>query len=168
MQAQKRLVRVVYHFPCPDGAYAALAAFLRYNKRQDVGNVLSPVSNFLSQRDLDLKFIPHATFRPLSVEDDTLFPSESEVFLYDTCLYLQKLTIYRLDYVGPQDFVPRISKKVKKVVLIDHHRTAFEYVQEWKASQVLPDNCMSLQLNLLNRHDNDTKIFLYLNQLRRI
>jgi len=47
----------------------------------------------------------------------------------------------RLDYVGPKDFVPRISKKVKKVVLIDHHLTAAEYIEGWKASAALPENC---------------------------
>lgn len=44
--------------------------------------------------------------------------------------------------MGPQDFIPRISKQVKKVVLLDHHRTAVEYVEEWKAANTLPDNCM--------------------------
>jgi len=106
----KRVVRVLYHCPCPDGAFAALAAYLRWNKDPQV----------------EMDFIPHSTFRALPVEDNPAFTPDAEVFL--------------LDYVGPSDFVHRISKKVRHVTLLDHHKTAFELVEQWKLENSLPQN----------------------------
>jgi oligoribonuclease NrnB/cAMP/cGMP phosphodiesterase (DHH superfamily) len=106
----KRAIRVVYHCPCPDGAFAALAAYLKFHKEAQV----------------DLDFIPHSTYRALPVEDNPAFTPDAEVFL--------------LDYVGPSDFVHRVAKKVRHVTLLDHHKTAFELMEQWKSENSLPAN----------------------------
>ena len=79
-------------------------------------------------------------------------------------LFHKRLTLRscRLDYVGPADFVHRVAKKVLKcpfsllvgcayltlpqvrhVTLLDHHKTAFELMEQWKAENSLPQNCTS-------------------------
>ncbi len=63
---QQRLVRVVYHYPCPDGAFAALAAYLYFHKKPNI----------------DLDFVPHATFKPLEVENNPHFTPNTEVYMY--------------------------------------------------------------------------------------
>jgi oligoribonuclease NrnB/cAMP/cGMP phosphodiesterase (DHH superfamily) len=124
----KRAVRIVYHWPCPDGAYAALAAYLKFHKEPQV----------------DLDFIPHSTFRALPIEDNPAFTPDAEVFL--------------LDYVGPADFVHRVAKKVRHVTLLDHHKTAFELMEQWKSENSLPQN---FDFQLINEKSGATIAYDY-------
>jgi hypothetical protein len=54
------------------GAYAALAAYLKFHKLPEV----------------DLDFIPHSTYRALPVEDNPAFTPDAEVFLYSALSYI--------------------------------------------------------------------------------
>ncbi|KAL9155464.1 hypothetical protein ABFS82_09G005100 [Erythranthe guttata] len=85
---------VLYHYPCPDGAFAALAAYL-----------------YLSQSPTAPLFFPNTVYSPLRAED--LPFNEID-------------TVYLLDFVGPPGFVQQLSPKVRKVVVLDHHKTALE------------------------------------------
>ncbi|KAK7270690.1 hypothetical protein RJT34_26024 [Clitoria ternatea] len=86
---------ILYHYPCPDGAFAALAAHLYFKAT----SLLSPL------------FFPNTVYNPLRAED----------------LPLNEISdIYLLDFVGPTGFVQEISTKVPRVIVLDHHKTAFE------------------------------------------
>eukprot|EP01119_Soliformovum_irregulare_P022049 TRINITY_DN7462_c0_g1_i2.p1 TRINITY_DN7462_c0_g1~~TRINITY_DN7462_c0_g1_i2.p1 ORF type:complete len:293 (-),score=56.00 TRINITY_DN7462_c0_g1_i2:25-903(-) len=71
----------------------------------------------------DVKYIPVSTTTRF---DHQLLEQDSEVYL--------------LDYIGPDTFALDVAKRVKKVTILDHHKTAFELVDKWKASQSLPEN----------------------------
>lgn len=90
---------VLYHYPCPDGAFAALAAHLFFS--------LSPPP---APQPL---FFPNTVYSPLSAED---LPFH-ELGIAD---------VYLLDFVGPPGFVHQLSRKVERVVVLDHHKTALE------------------------------------------
>jgi len=93
-----------------DGAFSALAAHFRF---QGLSNI-------------DVKFVPHTTFVALSLEGNPLFTKEAECYL--------------LDYMGPEGFIPNLASMVKKVTLIDHHKTAFESIDLLKKENKLPSN----------------------------
>ncbi|KAL2892383.1 hypothetical protein RDABS01_008292 [Bienertia sinuspersici] len=85
---------VLYHYPCPDGIFAAFAAHLYFSATS------SPV-----------QFFPNTVYNPIKVEQ----------------LPLQELgDVYLLDFVGPSGFVADLSSKAQKVIILDHHKTAFE------------------------------------------
>ncbi|XP_073143406.1 uncharacterized protein [Henckelia pumila] len=89
---------VLYHYPCPDGAFAALAAHLYFTHCPTVTNP-PPL------------FFPNTVYSPLRLED----------------LPLHKIdTAYLLDFVGPPGFIQRLSSNVERVVVLDHHKTTLE------------------------------------------
>lgn len=57
-----------------------------------------------------------------------------------SCSNLAFLTHSRLDYCGPTSFIPDMAKKVKKLTLIDHHKTAVEIVAALREKDQLPSN----------------------------
>ncbi|XP_078440627.1 DHHA1 domain protein [Wolffia australiana] len=85
---------VLYHYPCPDGAFAALAAHL-YFKAQSLPTV----------------FIPNTVYNPVRPENIPFRDVED---------------VYLLDFIGPPEFVAKISSKAKRVIILDHHKTAVE------------------------------------------
>lgn len=86
---------ILYHYPCPDGVFAALAAHLYFKAT----SFFSPL------------FFPNTVYNPLSAED----------------LPLNEIgDLYLLDFVGPNGFVQEISTKVPRVIVLDHHKTAFD------------------------------------------
>ena len=95
-----------------DGIFSAFAAHLR----------------FKNWPNTKVTFVPHSTFQTLKWEEKKeIFNENSEVYL--------------LDYVGPKSFIPQLSKFVKKIVLIDHHKTAQIYLDEWKNTNLVIPNC---------------------------
>lgn len=46
----------------------------------------------------------------------------------------------RCDYCGPPTLIPQLAQRCERVVLIDHHKTAQELVDSWKASDSIPSN----------------------------
>jgi len=103
-------VNVLYHSPCPDGAFSALAAHFRFKLAKNVA----------------VKFFPHATFNEFVWRNDPNFHKKSEVFL--------------LDYIGKENLIVEMSEVVQRIVLVDHHKTAFEILQKLKDCNKLPSN----------------------------
>ncbi|KAL2553494.1 hypothetical protein Fot_07113 [Forsythia ovata] len=89
---------VLYHYPCPDGAFAALAANLYF-------------SHCPTTAAATALFFPNTVYSPLSVEDLPLNEIDR---------------VYLLDFVGPPNFIQELSSKVKQIVVLDHHKTALE------------------------------------------
>ncbi|KAH6770520.1 DHHA1 domain protein [Perilla frutescens var. hirtella] len=87
---------VLYHYPCPDGAFAALAAYLFFSHSPAAATPL---------------FFPNTVYAPLRAENLPLNEIDN---------------VYLLDFVGPPGFVEQLSSKVGSVVVLDHHKTALE------------------------------------------
>lgn len=91
---------LLYHAPCIDGAYAALAMYLG-----------------LKARDVESIFVPHQT--TVAIDPDALRTQYPGV----------ELEVYLLDYCGPSvAFINRLCELFKKVHLLDHHKTAQDMV----------------------------------------
>lgn len=90
-------VAVLYHYPCPDGAFAALAAHLYFSS--------------LSSPPPPLFFFPNTVYSPLTPRDLPLSQIDS---------------VYLLDFVGPPAFLHHLSSSVRRVIVLDHHKTALE------------------------------------------
>ncbi|KAL6583683.1 hypothetical protein OROMI_002972 [Orobanche minor] len=89
---------VIYHYPCPDGAFAALAAHLYFSHSPAIATP-PPL------------FYPNTVYSPLRVEDLPFDEIDN---------------VYLLDFVGPPGFVQQLSAMVGRVVVLDHHKTALE------------------------------------------
>ncbi|KAL2243849.1 UNVERIFIED_CONTAM: hypothetical protein Sindi_0502900 [Sesamum indicum] len=89
---------VLYHYPCPDGAFAALAAHLYFSHSRAA--TTPPVL-----------FFPNTVYSPLRADDLPLNEIDN---------------VYLLDFVGPPGFIQQLSPKVERVVVLDHHKTALE------------------------------------------
>jgi hypothetical protein len=50
----------------------------------------------------------------------------------------------RVDYCGPTGFITSLAPRVKEVILLDHHKTAIELVDDLKTKSLLPLNCNQL------------------------
>ena len=46
----------------------------------------------------------------------------------------------RVDYCGPPSFITDLSSRVKRIVLLDHHKTAIDLFAEMKSKGTLPPN----------------------------
>ncbi|KAL2533074.1 hypothetical protein Adt_06425 [Abeliophyllum distichum] len=91
---------VLYHYPCPDGAFAALAANLYFSH--------CPTAAAAAATAI---FFPNTVYSPLRVEDLPLDEIDR---------------VYLLDFVGPPSFIRELSSKVEQIVVLDHHKTALE------------------------------------------
>lgn len=134
-----RHVRVLYHYPCIDGVCAALAAHLGFRDQHDVGTgaelMVVQLSGYCRRplrSALELQAPRVARYRPLHGADGGL-PVRTVLspFADIEC---------RLDYCGPTDFIPEVAKHVKKVTLIDHHKTAVEILAALREKNQLPSN----------------------------
>eukprot|EP00005_Dracoamoeba_jomungandri_P012389 CAMPEP_0174271404 /NCGR_PEP_ID=MMETSP0439-20130205/47771_1 /TAXON_ID=0 /ORGANISM="Stereomyxa ramosa, Strain Chinc5" /LENGTH=327 /DNA_ID=CAMNT_0015361383 /DNA_START=1410 /DNA_END=2390 /DNA_ORIENTATION=+ len=103
-------VRVLYHSPCPDGAFSALAAYLYYKHLPNI----------------NIEYYPHSTYEEFVLEENTNITTNSDVYL--------------VDYIGKENFILDLAKKVKRVTLLDHHKTSFDRISEWLATNQIPDN----------------------------
>lgn len=88
-----------YHHSCTDGSYAALAVAL-------------------AKAHETVVFVPHNTAIPLHLEEVRQQHPDLEA------------TLFLLDYCGPGPaFIVHACELFKSVILIDHHKTAFEMLQ---------------------------------------
>ncbi|VFQ74894.1 unnamed protein product [Cuscuta campestris] len=92
---------VLYHYPCPDGAFAALAAHLYFSSLPATTAAATPPP----------LFFPNTVYAPLR-------PGDLPISQID-CVYL-------LDFVGPPCFLRHLSSLVRRVIVLDHHKTALE------------------------------------------
>ena len=142
-----RQVRVLYHYPCIDGVCAALATYLAFRDKPELGKRACSfpliLRTHLSRHPVDssLDFqasgvgkceFPHAAGGSISVSASHNYSN-----------------LLSLDYCGPASFIPDIAKRVQKVTLIDHHKTAVEIVAALREKNQLPSNGTVVPLLLL-------------------
>ena len=102
--------KVFYHYPCTDGIFAALVASLHLTGPEKI------------------EYTGHSTFATEAKITDLLDSLEPED------------TLYLLDYCGRPGFIGEACKKAKKVILLDHHKTAVEMTQEMEIAGRIPVN----------------------------
>ena len=91
-------VVVAYHWPCPDGAFGALAAHLA-----------------LSARGAAVRWAPLQVFRPEAERIATLAASLAP-----------RDTLYLIDITGGAAFIAACCARARRVVVLDHHMTGAE------------------------------------------
>lgn len=103
---------VCYHYPCPDGVFAALAAHAA-----------------LSSGPAPVRFVPLTVYQP----------KEERLAMVDTT-FVHADTVYLLDFSGGPEFVVKLCSVARAVHLLDHHKTALEDIDALKAAGSLPGN----------------------------
>jgi len=93
-------VVIIYHYPCPDGIYGALAAYLHFTY------VTVPP--------------PPIRFFPLTVWSK---PEEREKIV---SAIMEDEDVYLIDFSGGVDFMTGLCQNAKSVTLLDHHADTFE------------------------------------------
>eukprot|EP00742_Colponemidia_sp_Colp-10_P009832 GILJ01010757.1.p1 GENE.GILJ01010757.1~~GILJ01010757.1.p1 ORF type:complete len:331 (-),score=56.65 GILJ01010757.1:252-1244(-) len=111
-------VYLLYHFPCPDGVFALLAAHLYFKERQPSESI---------------HFVPMKVFEKHDASDIKYGGAEDVVYL--------------LDFTGGPGFMFELAKRVKKVIVLDHHKTAIDAVERARETGEIPEN-MELHLRL--------------------
>jgi len=117
---------ILYHYPCPDGAFAALAAHL-YFKATSLfsplffpNTVYNPLRFFLIQY---LLFVPFILLSIIVMPCVLLlcrfiyvyvFLSLIEIFSAEDLPLNEISDLYLLDFVGPDGFIQEISTKVPR------------------------------------------------------
>ena len=103
---------IIYHYPCPDGAFGALAAHLHF-----------------STLGITPRFIPLTVFEPISKRIERVLPTISA----DNDVYL-------IDFSGGDAFMLALCAAARTVTLIDHHKTAAEDLAALEARGARPSN----------------------------
>ena len=94
----------LYHYPCPDGAFAALAAYLRWSR-----------SGLLHRA----RFVPHSVYVPSEGK-----PGDPSSAL---CGVGPNDAVFLLDYAGPPGMAASLAASTGcAVIVLDHHKTALE------------------------------------------
>jgi len=106
----KSPVVIGYHWPCIDGAHAALCAWLAYS-----ADAVGPP--------------PHLSFRPL-----TVFPGERAPAV-ERLAPTGTESVYLLDFAGGDGFAVQLARATTgRVVVLDHHATAADDLRAGLAS----------------------------------
>lgn len=93
------MIIVLYHYPCTDGIFAALAMYHHYK---------------CQNTDEEIMFIPHSTFKPLDLNE--WYFDQNNVWLLD---YVGP----------NKEFLKTLCSKSKTVSVIDHHSGAQELLE---------------------------------------
>lgn len=105
---------LLYHYPCPDGAFAGLCAWLR-----------------LAADGRAVRAVPQAIFAPATpAERAARVPS----------FVGPGDTVHLLDFSGGAAHVLALCAAARRVVLVDHHKTAAEDLAALAAGGALPAN----------------------------
>ena len=119
---------VLFHSPCPDGAFAALAAWLHFGAADRDDD---------DEEEEKVRFVPHRVYEALEVPSppstSSSLPSTSSPLPSTSASPSSPLsslsagdTVYLLDYSGPAGFPQALAQVAKRVVVLDHHKTAAE------------------------------------------
>ena len=121
---------VLFHSPCPDGAFAALAAWLHFKAAGAVEERVRFVPHRVYEA-MEVPTTPSPSAPPSSTPSSAPPPPpSSSTSSSSSSSPLASLTpadtVYLLDYSGPAGFPQALSKVAARVVVLDHHRTAAE------------------------------------------
>ena len=107
-------VHILYHYPCADGVFSALAAWLRFAHA--------------AAGDITLRFVPCRTYDGVDarVAMANALPQADRAYL--------------LDYSGGPAFIAAVCARATKVWLLDHHKTAKEDLDAMAAAGTRPAN----------------------------
>lgn len=103
--------RVCFHYPCQDGAYAAVIAYLHF-----------------------VRIGVEATFHPLAVY------AKEETRIELTKTWGKDDDVYLLDFSGGVSFLKAACARTFRVHLIDHHKTALEDMESLQKGEGKPEN----------------------------
>jgi oligoribonuclease NrnB/cAMP/cGMP phosphodiesterase (DHH superfamily) len=101
---------IIFHYPCTDGAFSALAASIY----------------FMQHKIRHVKYVPYrqnCPIQPLNMH-----------YLHAECI------VYFLDVSGTISIISEICKRVKRVVIIDHHQSANDWISNWRKNRSFPKN----------------------------
>lgn len=99
--------------------------------------------------NVDVKYIPARVEVSFSFkENESLFPKDCVVFLYAfssrsiTAKFNFSLffSFCRCDFVGSKNLLLDLSKQCSKVIVLDHHKTSLEMIQQLISDNSLPSN----------------------------
>ena len=131
---------VCYHYPCHDGAFAALAAYLHFARTHEaVRFVCNRVYAPSTVTDLQLQVYFGCTLvyclSVLSGSGTAIAPRGASAAgrpgeRRAVCMQGHE-TVYLLDYAGPSGFAAAVAQAVPsgRVHLLDHHKSAAEQLQ---------------------------------------
>eukprot|EP00850_Spirogloea_muscicola_P002032 SM000007S20992 [mRNA] locus=s7:1420981:1424843:+ [translate_table: standard] len=122
---------VLYHYPCPDGAFAALAAHLYYAAAAAAAAAAAP----------PVRFVPNTVYSPVRCS-----PLGCGAAVLRPCLHARRggieaaaacccrvddlgdvgslEVVYLLDFAGPPGFAHDLAANARSVVVLDHHKTS--------------------------------------------
>ena len=124
-------VLIGYHFPCPDGASAAVAATLGLLVR--AGKPLDVAAPLAAQLGADVAFLPLPVYETAAVRIERL-----------RALVAARGgrvgTLYLLDFSGGVEFLRAAAALADELLLLDHHATAREDLDGATATGTLPLN----------------------------
>lgn len=103
---------LIYHYPCPDGVFAGLAAYLR-----------------LAHDGRTVRVAPQVSYRSPSERASGV---DSSIATDDT--------VHLLDFSGGVEFILALCARAKSVQIADHHKTAQEDIHALMFSERLPAN----------------------------
>jgi hypothetical protein len=103
---------VCYHYPCPDGAFGALAAHLA-----------------LPRAYTNICFVPL-----------TVFSTPESRVAVAASTFTKADDVYLVDFSGGPAFLLAACERARRVVLIDHHKTAAEDLASLAAAAAPPSN----------------------------
>jgi len=133
---------IYYHHPCPDGVFGALCAYLYFQPRRNPTAIVAEDEG-VPLDEAEQMFppypVPLCNYVPLSHTSTTDKDKDMETdleFIHSD----QGDVVYLIDCIGPPGFVSKLCAKAKKVVLLDHHKTAKEQLDEMKKAGELPVN----------------------------
>jgi len=138
MKRERPLNHVVYHSPCPDGAFGALCAHHYFNARQTPESILDEIfkkdGNICGVTLHDIPFLPNdgAVYLPYSHSSPEDAKNLKSIPDGDV--------VYFIDCIGPPGFLGKACARFSKVIVLDHHKTAKEELDEMKKAGELPVN----------------------------
>ena len=100
---------IVYHYPCPDGAYAAFAAWLALSTPPPAGRATPP------PQQRPLTWLPCTITEPLAARIARVVP-----------LIPAGAVVYIVDFTGGVPFIEALSRVASTVHVFDHHKTGKE------------------------------------------
>lgn len=109
---------VAYHYPCPDGIFGALAAYLYFQKNALLSSIhWLPLTVYSKENERITKLENLVT---LARSSSTIAPSSSSSSVPIP------VVLYLIDFSGGTHFLSTACTLADRVILIDHHKTAAE------------------------------------------